>query len=178
MGTPGDAARAGDGSTTRRNDEHPACDLYRPGHLVHVIQARKAWESDDPVRWGRFEGVDDGCLVVRFLDGTARYRIHRPAEVERVAEVGDKVRISERWRVASISRRFEHLLAVCIALVDDPWPQCGVAPREPRSLEDLVAHVADRGGFMAPGRRITHLAGRAPEGGGGPTPDGDLGEVS
>jgi hypothetical protein len=137
MVTPGDVARTNDGAT-RRSEEHPACDLYLPGHLVHDIQTKEAWESGDPVRWGRFGGVADGCIVVRFLDGTERYRVHRPAEVDRVAKPGDKVRVSERWRVASLSRRFEQLLAVCIALPDDPWRPCGVARGESGSLEDLA----------------------------------------
>ena len=136
MTTPGHVARTSDEKVTRRSEAHRACDLYVPGHLVHFIQAKKAWESDDPVRWGRFEGVDDGCLIVRFLDGPGRYRIHRPSEVMRAAERGDKVRVSERWRLASISRRFEQVLAVSIALPDDPWRSCSVAPGEPVSFED------------------------------------------
>lgn len=178
MVIPADAARTGDGHATRRTDGYPACDLYRPGHLVHVIQATKAWESDDPVRWGRFEGVDGGRLVVRFLDVTERYRIHRPAEVVGVAAMGDKVRVSERWRIASISRRFEQLLAVCIALPDDPWQSCSVAPHEPRSFDDLGLQAAERGGFMVPGRRLAQLVGLGPAGGEGRAPDGDLGDVS
>src|SRR5580704_13343180 len=143
MTTPGNAARANDAWAIRSSEEHAACDLYVPGHLVHIIQAKKAWESDDPVRWGRFEGVDDGCLVVRFLDGYAgRYRIHRPSEVVRVAARGEKVRVSERWRFASISRRFEQLLGVCIALPDDPSRPCSVAPDEPTSIEDPADRLA------------------------------------
>lgn len=178
MTTPGNAARARGERATRRSEAHPACDLYVPGHLVHFIQARKAWESDDPVRWGRFEGVDDGCLVVRFLDGTGRYRIHRPSEVARVAAHGDKVRVSERWRIASISRRFEQLSAVCIALPDDPWRPCSLAPDEPDSFEDLADRLTDRGGFLVPGRLAARFVGPAQEGDDGLPPDGGLTEVS
>lgn len=178
MVIPGDAARTDDGYVTDRTDGPPACDRYQPGHLVHAAQARNAWASDERVRWGRFERVADGRLVVRFLDGTARYRIHRPADVEAVAEAGDKVRVSERWRVASISRRFEQVLAVCIALPDDRWRPCGVALRRPRSLEGLAAHVRDRGGFMAPGQPVPPFVGPWPEEGHDPPPDGGLGEVS
>jgi hypothetical protein len=179
MTTPGNAARANDARAIRSSEEHAACDLYVPGHLVHIIQAKKAWESDDPVRWGRFEGVDHGCLVVRFLDGgLGRYRIHRPSEVARVAARGDKVRVSERWRLASISRRFEQLLAVCVALPDDPSRPCSVAPDEPASLDDLTDRLAERGGFLVPGRRAVELAGRGPEAVAGPSPNGGLDEVS
>jgi hypothetical protein len=179
MTTPGRAARAGEERATRSAEEHPACDLYVPGHLVHFIQAKKAWESDDPVRWGRFEGVDDGCLVVRFLDGYAgRYRIHRPSEVVRVAARGEKVRVSERWRFASISRRFEQLLGVCIALPDDPSRPCSVAPDEPDSLDDLADRLAERGGFLVPGRRAAQLAGRGSEAVDSLPPNGGLDEVS
>ena len=179
MTTPGRAARAGEERATRSAEEHPACDLYVPGHLVHFIQAKKAWESADPVRWGRFEGVDDGCLVVRFLDGYAgRYRIHRPSEVARVAARGEKVRVSERWRFASISRRFEQLLGVCIALPDDPSRPCSVAPDEPDSLDDLADRLAERGGFLVPGRRAAQLAGRGSEAVDSLPPNGGLDEVS
>jgi hypothetical protein len=179
MTTPGNAARANDARAIRSSEEHAACDLYVPGHLVHIIQAKKAWESDDPVRWGRFEGVDHGCLVVRFLDGgLGRYRIHRPSEVARVAARGDKVRVSERWRLASISRRFEQLLAVCVALPDDPSRPCSVAPDEPASLDDLTDRLAERGGFLVPGRQAVQLAGRGPEAVAGPSPNGGLDEVS
>jgi hypothetical protein len=179
MTTPGRAARAGEERATRSAEEHPACDLYVPGHLVHFIQAKKAWESDDPVRWGRFEGVDDGCLVVRFLDGYAgRYRIHRPSEVVRVAARGEKLRVSERWRFASISRRFEQLLGVCIALPDDPSRPCSVAPDEPDSLDDLADRLAERGGFLVPGRRAAQLAGRGSEAVDSLPPNGGLDEVS
>jgi hypothetical protein len=179
MTTPGRAARANEERATRSAEEHPACDLYVPGHLVHFIQAKKAWETDDPVRWGRFEGVEDGSIVVRFLDGgSGRYRIHRPSEVARVAARGDKVRVSERWRFASISRRFEQLLAVCIALPDDPSLPCSVAPGEPVSIEDLADRLAERGCFLVPGRLAVQLAGRGSEGVAGPPPDGGLDEVS
>jgi hypothetical protein len=178
MTTPGHVARTRDDRITRRPEAYPACDLYLPGHLVHNIAARKAWQSDDPVRWGRFEGVDDGCLVVRFLDGTRRYRIHRPSEVTRMAARGDKVRVSERWRFASISRRFEQLLAVCIALPDDPWRSCSVAPDEPVSFEDLADRLIDRGGFLVPGRLVAQFVGPEQEGGEGLPPDGGLTEVS
>jgi hypothetical protein len=137
MVTPGDVTRPSDGRAPHEGGEEPTCDLYVPGHLVHLSQARKFWESDDPVRWGRFRGVEGGDLVVGFLDGAERYRIHRPAEVARVAEVGDKVRVSERWRVASISRRFEQLLLVGIALPDDPSQLCRATRSKAASLDEV-----------------------------------------
>jgi hypothetical protein len=143
MTTPGHVARTSDEKVTPRSEAHRGCDLYVPGHLVHFTQAKKAWESDDPVRWSRFEGVDEGYLIVRFLDGAGRYRVHRPSELTRVAERGDKVRVSERWRLASISRRFEHLLSVCIALPDDPWRSCSVAHSEPVSFEDRADRLGE-----------------------------------
>ena len=137
MGTPGDAARATGGRVPHEAGGQPACALYEPGHLVHAVQATNFWESGDPVRWGRFRGVHDGDLVVDFLDATRRYRIHRPAEVARVAVVGDKVRVSERWRVAAISRRFEQLLLFGIALADDPSGPCRAVPGEQAWLDEV-----------------------------------------
>jgi hypothetical protein len=178
MVTPGDAAHTSATHIARKTQRHPACDLYLPGHLVHNIAAKKSWESSDPVRWGRFQGVEDGCLIVRYLDGEGRYRIHRPTEVGRVAQVGDKVRVSERWRTATVSRRFEQLLTVCIALEDDPWRPCSIAPSEPATLDDLAVHAAERGGFTVPGRRLAQLVGRGSGAGDDPPPDGAVAEVS
>ncbi len=174
----GDAARTSATHTARTAREHPVCDLYVPGHLVHDDQAKKSWESGDPVRWGRFRHVEDGCLVVRYLDGEERYRIHRPAEVECVAEVGDKVRVSERWRTATISRRFEQLLTVGIALEDDPWRPCSVAPGEPCTLDDLTACAAERDGLLVSGRRPAQLVGPGSGESDDPSPDGAVAEVS
>jgi hypothetical protein len=95
-----------------------------------------------------------------------------------VAARGDKVRVSERWRIASISRRFEQLSAVCIALPDDPWRPCSVAPDEPVSLEDQADRLTDRGGFLLPGRLAAQLVSSEREGGHGPRPGGGLDEVS
>lgn len=116
------------------HEKYPPCDLYLPGHLVHWTQAKLALRagSERPVRWGRFAGIEEGWLVVRFLDGTARYRIHRPDDVAGVAASGDKVRVCEGLHFATISRRFEHVLSVCIACPDDPWQPCSEIPVPPR----------------------------------------------
>lgn len=135
---------------------HPSfepCDLYRPGHLVHPIQARRAGTSEEPVRWGRFAGIEDGLVVVRFLDGVERYRNHRPQEIAAVAEVGDKARVSVRYGVLSLHRRFEQLITVCVAPADAPWTPCSVAdPALPSSPDDLAVRLEERGGFLVPGR--------------------------
>ena len=143
---------------------HPSfepCDLYLPGHLVHPIQAKKAWTSEDPVRWGRFAGIEDELVVVRFLDAVERFRNHRPQEIAAVAAVGDKVRVSDRYRVLSLHRRFEHVLTVCVAPADASWTPCGVAdPAEPSSLDDLSHRLETRGGFLVPRPSVLRLLDR------------------
>lgn len=178
MATPSHPSRSAHGTGDESHEKHPRCDLYVPGHLVHFIQAKMASRSERPVRWGRYGGIENGRLVVRFLDGSAgRYRIHRPEEVAGVAEVGDKVRVCEGLRYAAISRRFEHVLSVCIALTDDAWRPCSVASGEPATLEELTDRLEDRGGFLVSGRRLAELVDSRSEGGAAP-PDGGLEPVS
>jgi hypothetical protein len=136
----------------RESIRHPSfepCDLYVRGHLVHPTQARKAWESDEPVSWGRFAGIDEGLAVVRFLDRVERFRCHRPQEIAALAEVGDKARFSHRWGVLSLHRRFEHVITVSIADVDAPWTPCSMEPLEPEPLDAL--RLEERGGSLVPG---------------------------
>jgi hypothetical protein len=123
-----------------------------------LTQATKAWESDDPVGWGRFAGVEDGLVVVRFLDGVERFRCHRPPEIAALAEVGDKARVSHRWGVLSLHRRFENVITVSIANVDAPWTPCSVGePAEPESLDELAQRLEERGGFLVSGLEALRL---------------------
>jgi hypothetical protein len=138
------------------------CDLYVPGHQVHYIQAKRAALGDDPVSWGRLDSIDrEGVITVEFLDRVERYWNHRPEEIQRVAQRGDKVRIARRWGLLSVHRRFEKLITVCIADADAPLRPCSVADG-PTALDDLSERLLDRGGFIVPGRDVVQWSGPDP----------------
>ena len=63
--------------------DYASCALYTPGHQVHFIQARLAWEAD-PANYRNATLVsveDDGWITVQ-LDGEAlRFWTHDPARV-------------------------------------------------------------------------------------------------
>jgi hypothetical protein len=149
MATSANAPRQRGGVKHRRT---LTCDLYLPGHLVHWIQRKKESESGEKRSWGRFGGIDDdGVIVVTFLDRAERYRTHRPEEIRRVAQIGDKVSVSPRWFLLSVHRDWEHLITVCVADAEEPWRSCSVDPREPASFRDLADRAHDRGGFSISG---------------------------
>ncbi len=161
MGTNPDSARADDANRSdrrRKGKRVEPCDLYVPGHLMHSIQAKRAATSDDPVRWGRLDTIDhDGVITVEFLDRAEQYWTHRPEQIERVAVPGDKVRVSLRWNLLSVHRRFEQLVTVCVADAATRRQPCSVADGAPASIEDLVLRLEERGGFVVPGHDVTRF---------------------
>jgi len=162
MGTNPVTPRPDEATGRRTRRKLLPCDLYVPGHLVHYIQAKRAALGDDPVSWGRLDRVDsNGVITVEFLDRVERYWNHRPEEIQRVAQQGDKVRIARRWGLLSVHRRFDKLITVCVADADAPWRACSVAD-DPRSLDELSERLLDRGGFIVPGRDVVRWSGPDP----------------
>jgi hypothetical protein len=163
VGTNPESARAEDANRAdrrRKGKRVEPCDLYLPGHLVHRLQAKRAATSDDPVRWGRLDTIDHaGVITVEFLDGAERYWTHRPEQIERLAVPGDKVRVSPRWDLLSVHRRFEQLVIVCVADAATPRQPCSVADAAPASIEDLLLRLEERGGFVVPGADVTRFLG-------------------
>jgi hypothetical protein len=124
--------------------------------MVHWIQQRKA--SELPRTWGVLEGVSGQVITVRFLDRVARYRNHRADAVLDDAQVGAKVRVSERYGLLSIPLENGDSQSLCVADAAEPWRPCSVAPSDPASFEDLIERGVDRGGFVIPGALLQKLA--------------------
>ena len=145
-----DRAKGSPGSQTGRSRRaQPECDLYIPGHMVHWIQARLAWEH--PREWAVLEGVQGQVITVRFSDRIARYRNHQVEALLDVAERGSSVLVSARYGTLSVPSDHGSLWCFCIADADEPWRACSVAPMGPVSCQDLIDRLEDRGGFSIPG---------------------------
>jgi hypothetical protein len=141
--------RSPGGGAGRSRRAQPNCDLYIPGHMVHWIQARLAWEH--PREWGVLEGVQGQIITVRFSDRIARYRNHQVEAVLDVAEDGSSVLVSTRYGTLNVPSDHGSLWCFCIADADEPWRACSIAPMGPVSHQDLVDRLEDRGGFSIPG---------------------------
>jgi hypothetical protein len=143
------AERSAGSEAGRIRRAQPECDLYIPGHMVHWIQARLAWEH--PREWGVLDEVQERVITVRFSDRIARYRNHQVEALLDVAEHGSSVLVSARYGTLSVPSDHGSLWCFCIADADEPWRACSVAPEGPVSYEDLVDRLEDRGGFSIPG---------------------------
>jgi hypothetical protein len=133
----------------------PECDLYIPGHTVHWIQARLAWEH--PREWAVLEAVQGRVITVRFSDRMARYRNHDPEALLDIAGHGSSVLVSERYGTLSAPTGRGTFGCFCIADADEPWRACSVAPMGPVSHQDLVDRLEDRGGFSIPGALLPSI---------------------
>lgn len=133
-------------------ESRPPCDLFRPGHLVHWIQARKA--SEPPASWGVLTEVDDQWITVTFLDRVVRYRNHDAVSILDFADLGAKVRVSERYHVLGVQlANYEHKI-YCIAMETDEWTPCSFDPLVDTSPEGLAERLRTRGGFSVPGEAV------------------------
>ena len=130
----------------------PVCDLYRPGHLAHWIQARKAY--DGPASWGKVAEVNGGWITVSCLDRTARYRTHDLANVAEIAERGAKVRVSERYRLLNVQLSNHVSRGFCVALESDEWTTCSYELLADVTPESLADRLESRGGFSVPGESV------------------------
>ena len=128
------------------------CDLYRPGHLVHWIQARKAYEG--PANWGKLAEVDGDWITVSYLDRVARYRSHDLTTVADIAEPGAKVRVSERFHLLNIQLLNHLSKGFCVALETDAWTPCSFEPLIEVTPEALAERLETRGGFSVSGELI------------------------
>ncbi len=146
----GDRAEGSPGSQAGRSRRpQPECDLYIPGHIVHWIQAKLAWEH--PREWAVLEGVQGQVITVRFPDRSARYRNHQVEALLDIAERGSSILVSARYGTLSVPSDHGSLWCFCIAEADEAWRACSVAPTYPVSCQDLIDRLEDRGGFSIPG---------------------------
>jgi len=143
------AERSAGSEAGRIRRAQPECDLYIPGHMVHWIQARLAWEH--PREWGVLDEVQERVITVRFSDRIARYRNHQVEALLDVGEHGSSVLVSARYGTLSVPSDHGSLWCFCIADADEPWRACSVGPEGPVSYGDLVDRLEDRGGFSIPG---------------------------
>ena len=123
--------RSPGGGAGRSRRAQPNCDLYLPGHMVHWIQARLAWEH--PREWGVLEEAQEQVITVRFPDRISRYRHHQVQAVLDVASTGSPVLVSEGYGMLDIPSDHGSLWGFCIADADEPWRACSVAPLGPVS---------------------------------------------
>ena len=135
-----------------RSQQRQLCDLYIPGHCVHWIQSKKAWETTP--RTGRLVEINGGIITVEYLDKIGRDRNHRAEDVLEVAHPGSKVRVFERFGLlgvdhGALTRMF------CIAEADKPWTPCSTEPMTSVTPEALAERLQERGGFSVPGNLIT-----------------------
>src|SRR5579872_1480249 len=75
-------------NAVRRGVDHDSCALYTPGHQVHFIQARLAWETDPAnYRNGTLVSVeDDGWITVEVDGEVLRFWTHDPARARECFE--------------------------------------------------------------------------------------------
>ena len=127
------------------------CDLYLPGHCVHWIQSKKAWETTPTT--GRLVEINGGIITVEYLDKIGRYRNHRAEDVLEVAQLGSKVRVFERFGLLGVDHdRLTRMF--CIADADEPWTPCSTEPMTSVTPEALATRLQERGGFSIPGRAL------------------------
>jgi hypothetical protein len=127
------------------------CGAYTPGHEVHFIQARKASEAGPGTPATIRSVADDGTIT--FADGTTKWN-HEPARLRAAIErSGAHVRLGA-YGVLKVPHGAG---AYCFCLGDAPTPCPGPA-EPPASLEDLARLVAERGGFVIPGKEALRLS--------------------
>lgn len=129
------------------------CDLYLPGHVPHWIQARKG--AGDRASYGRLVEINDGAITVAYLDRTALYRNHDTRPLERVAPIGTKVRVSERYYLLGVDLPDHTCKVFSIALDDAQWTPCSYLPLTDVTPEALAERLETRGGFSVPGESVT-----------------------
>ncbi|HVL98225.1 MAG TPA: hypothetical protein VM324_02920 [Egibacteraceae bacterium] len=101
------------------------CSVYRPGHRVHYIQARKSREDHgDGVACAVVELIEPDVVIVGF--GKARHRWHNhdlPRLREALADLGPQAHIYERKNLLRLGNR-----CFCIAMPGGWDPDCDTGP--------------------------------------------------
>jgi hypothetical protein len=138
------------------------CGLYLPGHHVHFIQARRAWEDTEhpPETANLIELRDDGGLVVHVGTEVRHLWNHQPERVGDAVGVGDRTIFHQpRWGLLIVGRGpGQHLF--CVAGSDVDHRECPTVP----PTGSPAALLLGAGGFFTPAadlRALTSL-GRRP----------------
>ncbi len=130
----------------------PTCDLYLPGHLVHWIQAKKAFEHR--FGWGRLERIGEAVVTVRYLDRIGRYRTHDTAELGFHASPGDKISVCEPYGVLRYDTDDGRTLLVGVADDAAPWVPCRYEPLEEITPDTLAERIRTHGGLSVPAHAL------------------------
>jgi hypothetical protein len=128
------------------------CQLYVPGHTIHYLQAIKS--TGQHHQWGILIGITWDMILVEYLDRVGVYRNHKAEELLRVADLGDQVRVCEKFSILRIAgeRNCNHCFSVVDA--DAPWRPCDFTPLTDASPEALAERLITHGGFLVPGRAV------------------------
>lgn len=121
--------------------------LFKPGHNVHYIQARKGAQASGRV--GELLSVsDEGHVQVEFPQGSRDYRLHDPERLRADVPIGSQVEVRERWSLLAVpSDQGRRMFSVC---VPSEWEPC--VTEGPEASGDLAARLKHHGGFIVPGR--------------------------
>jgi hypothetical protein len=145
---------------TARPIDHQACGLYTPGHQVHWIQAKLAWEGDpsEYLEGALLEVDDDGWITLQ-VDGKAlRFWNHDPARARECFEASEG-RVGLPGNSVLHAPHEDGRYCICIS-TNGPTPCLPAPPSTPDPLE-LVEQMRTHGGFSVPGEAILHdLEGR------------------
>ena len=123
------------------------CQLYRPGHTVHHIQALRS--QGQPSRVGRLTAAEGNLITVDF-GGTESYVNHDVDRLLGIIKIGWSVRVCERYRI--LQGAGGHCFS--IANPADPWIPCDFEPLTSASPEALSEHLKTHGGFLVPGQQL------------------------
>lgn len=101
-----------------------ACCLYLPGHRVHPIQARKAWQDDAPPEAGTLLDADATTVTVRVGEEDLRLRNHETRRLALVARAaGGRVELSRRRSVLWVRHpKGAHMFSIVREGID--WRAC------------------------------------------------------
>lgn len=134
------------------------CDLYLLGHQVHWIPALRSSEVIPSI--GTLVEVADGEITVEYLEGLARYRNHRAERLLKVAKLGTRIKVCERYRILGVDLKEGRVKLFCIALDDDEWRSCSFEPLTSATPEALAERLNTRGGFSVPSHQAMADLGR------------------
>jgi hypothetical protein len=125
------------------------CSLFRPGHLVHPIQANRSLADNEiPPEAGLLLREESDGLIVIEVDGEER-RLwnHDPQRLEQIVTANDgRILHQPRWGLLLCPKPSDGSTAfMCVARADDP--ELVPCSAEPPS-GDLVERLTKQGGFL------------------------------
>jgi len=138
--------------------DHAICDLYKPGHQPHFIQAKLAWE-DDPAKYrnGTLMSVaDDGWITVEVGGELLRFWNHEPARARICFEqAGGRVGVPGHSLLHAPSTGGGNY---CFSVSTDGPTPCAPPSTAGSSPAGLFQQAMSHGGFTVSGiEAVRHL---------------------